>query len=108
MLVTFTCEVYADITYFGDVAHSLLKMMGRSGTVPGAILAEDIPRALERLKSGIEALKAVSTQEQSREEGAEGNDWKEQPVTLAHRALPLIELLTAAAKANCHVMWHQK
>ncbi|MBE0436458.1 MAG: DUF1840 family protein, partial [Methylomicrobium sp.] len=32
-------------------------------------------------------------------------DWKEKPVSLAHRALPLIELLTAAAKANCNVMW---
>ena len=49
MLVTFSCPVYADITMFGDVAVRLLKMMGHSGTVPSAIVAADVPAALERL-----------------------------------------------------------
>ena len=40
MLVTFTTKAYADITMFGDVALAMLKMMGHSATVPGAILAE--------------------------------------------------------------------
>lgn len=105
MLVTFSCEVYPNTTYFGDVAQTLLKMMGKSGDVPGAILAEDVPKALERLKSSIEKLKAESSSQTSSAEDAKQNEWKEQPVTLAHRALPLIELLTAAAKANCYVMW---
>ena len=104
MLVTFSCDVYPNTTYFGNVAQTLLKMMGQSGNVPGAILAEDVPRALERLQSSIEKLKAESSLKTLGED-AEQDDWKEQPVTLAHRALPLIELLTAAAKANCDVMW---
>ena len=54
MLVTFTCPAYADITMFGDVAIRLLKMMGHSGTVPGALLAEDVPAALQRLEAAIE------------------------------------------------------
>ena len=49
MLVTFSCDVYPNTTYFGDVAQTLFKMMGQSGNVPGAILAEDVPKALERL-----------------------------------------------------------
>jgi hypothetical protein len=105
MLVTFSCEVYPNITYFGDIAQTLLKMMGKSGNVPGALLAEDVPEALERLKSSVEKLKVESSLKTSREKHAEQNEWKEEPVTLAHRALPLIELLTAAAKANCYVMW---
>ena len=104
MLVTFSCDVYSNTTYFGNVAQTLLKMMGQSGNVPSAILAEDVPRALERLQSSIEKLKAESSLKTLGED-AEQDDWKEQPVTLAHRALPLIELLTAAAKANCDVMW---
>jgi hypothetical protein len=40
MLVTFTTKTYADITMFGDVALALLKMMGYSTKVPGAIKAE--------------------------------------------------------------------
>jgi len=31
---------------FGDVALAMLKMMGHTATVPGAILAEDVPAAL--------------------------------------------------------------
>ena len=100
MLVTFTCKAYADITMFGDVALGMLKMMGHSETVPGAILAEDVPAALERLKRSIEAAPAPKESRKS-----EGDDADEPPVSLAHRALPLIELLTAAAQQKADVMW---
>lgn len=103
MLVTFTCKAYADITMFGDVALTLLKMMGHSGTIPGAILAEDVPAALDRLKRAIEAEKPQPAQGESTESGDEDRD--EPRVSLATRALPLIELLTAAAKADADVMW---
>jgi hypothetical protein len=97
MLVTFTTKAYADITMFGDVALSLLKMMGHSGTVPSAIMAADVPAALEQLKSALDA-----TVEQA--SPPETND--EQPkVTMHHRALPLLALLAAAAKDECDVMW---
>jgi hypothetical protein len=100
MLVTFSTPVYANITMFGDVAIRLLKLMGHSGTVPGALLAEDVQPALERLRAGVkvEGASPGST------ESAEGEDGEE-VVSLAHRALPLIELLAAAAKANRNVMW---
>ena len=48
MLVTFTTQGSANITLFGDIALAMLKMMGHSATVPGAILAEDVPVALNR------------------------------------------------------------
>lgn len=100
MLVTFTCKAYADITMFGDVALGMLKMMGHSETVPGAILAEDVPAALDRLKRAIEAAPARN---ESRK--AKGEEPDEPPVSLAHRALPLIELLAAAAQQKADVMW---
>ena len=100
MLVTFSCPVYANITMFGDVAIHLLKLMGHSGTVPSALLAEDVRPALERLKAGVKAETALPGAEEA-EEGDDG----EPVVSLSHRALPLIELLTAAAQANCNVMW---
>ena len=103
MLVTFTCKAYADITMFGDVALSMLKMMGHSETVPGAILADDVPAALERLKVAIEKVSAIPVQNEARE--PQHDDPEEQPVSLPHRALPLIELLTAAAREKCDVMW---
>lgn len=103
MLVTFTCKAYADITMFGDVAVTLLKMMGHSATVPGAIRSEDVPAALDRLKRAIEAAKAEPARSPPR--AAQDDDTEEQPVSLANRALPLIELLTAAARENADVMW---
>lgn len=100
MLVTFTCKAHADIIMFGDVAVHLLKLMGHSGTVPGALKPEDIPAALERLQRGVEAETKLAVADSS---DKEDND--EEYVSLSHRALPLIDLLKAAAKADCDVMW---
>jgi hypothetical protein len=100
MLVTFTCKAYADITMFGDVAVHLLKLMGHSGTVPGALKAEDIPVALERLQTGVESETKL---EATNRPGIEDDD--EDYVSLKHRALPLIDLLKAAAQADTDVMW---
>lgn len=100
MLVTFTTNAYADITMFGDVALTMLRMMGHSGTVPGAILAEDVPAALDRLKREVGALGDAPAPAD-----AAVRDEDEPPVSLKHRALPLIELLTAAAKRKNDVMW---
>ncbi|HUX62159.1 DUF1840 domain-containing protein [Sulfuricella sp.] len=97
MLVTFTTDAHADITMFGDVALAMLKMMGHSATVPGAILAADVPVALSRLTAAIDAEKASPP--------VEDKDGDEPVVSMANRALPLINLLTAAAKAGCNVMW---
>ncbi|WP_293266419.1 DUF1840 domain-containing protein, partial [Neptunomonas sp.] len=55
MLVTFTTDAYGSITMFGDVALAMFKMMGHSGSVPGAILAADVPVALSKLTTAIEA-----------------------------------------------------
>jgi hypothetical protein len=103
MLVTFRTSAYANITMFGDVAVRLLKMMGHSGTVPSAIRADDVPAALERLKAALAADKA----EEAKSPAAytDGDDSEEAPVSLAHRAFPLIELLDAAATKKCDVMW---
>jgi hypothetical protein len=101
MLVTFSCPAYADITLFGDVALRLLKMMGHSGTVPSALLADDVPAALARLEAAIEAEKQSS---QETEVSAEDDD-DGPAVSLTHRALPLVDLLKAAEKDKCNVMW---
>ncbi len=97
MLVTFTTDVHANITLFGDVALSMLKMMGHSATVPGAILAADVPVALSRLTAALGEETATPP--------IADKDADEPAVSMAHRGLPLINLLTAAAKADCNVMW---
>lgn len=104
MLVTFTTKAYADITMFGEVALTMLRMMGHSESVPGAILADDVPAALERLTRALAAHGEEPSQDTARDD-RERDTWKDRPVSLAHRALPLIELLTAAQARHADVMW---
>jgi hypothetical protein len=100
MLVTFTTDAYADITMFGNDALAMLKMMGHTATVPGAILAADVPQALSRLTTALNLQKEISPPVENKDE-----DTNEPVVSMVNRGLPLIELLTAAAKAGCNVMW---
>ena len=101
MLVTFRTEAHANIVMFGDVAVALLHALGHSGTVPGALLAEDIPAALARLTAAVAADPQRPLGPRSPE-----RDARDEPgVCIAHRALPLIQLLTAAQARGKNVMW---
>ena len=100
MLITFKTEAHASITMFGDVAVTLLELMGHSGTVPGALMPEDIPDALQRLQKAVTANPNAHLDPKSDKEEDDNTH-----VSLANRALPLIELLKAAQAENKHVMW---
>jgi hypothetical protein len=99
MLVRFESDV-GSLTMFGDIAVKLLKMMGHSGTVPSALLAEDIPPALARLKGALEREEPAAG-----ERRADKGDDGEKPVSLHGRAHPLIALLERAAREDCEVVW---
>ena len=86
---------------FGESALQLIKMMGHSGVVPSAIMAEDVPAALDRLENGIQSECKVLPPEKSSD--VPDTELHEQSVNLKNRALPLIELLSAATKNI--VMW---
>jgi hypothetical protein len=95
MLVTFHSDAYENITYFGDVAKELLRLMGHSGTIPGAIKSKDLPEALSHLQNG---LAKASSSDQEDDEG-------EVEIGLAKRAIPLVNLLRASIKDDCDVLW---
>ena len=98
MLLTFKSSSYANITMFGDVGKKMLQMMAFGDTVPGAIRAEDVPRALQNLRQALAALP------EQVEPAGEADD--DQPaVSLAARAVPLIELLQAAIDDETYVRW---
>jgi hypothetical protein len=102
MLIRFDTKS-GTISMFGDVAKKLLRLMGQSGDVPGAILANDIPAAVERLKRGL------SSEPDQPPKQPKTTDEKEEPaVGLKNRAFPLIELLERAAKHGDEVMWEEE
>lgn len=105
MLVTFRTKAYANVTMFGNVALEMIKMMGHSETVPGAITAENVPKALEQFKAAVALEKSKPDPE---DVDTDDEDDAEPQVSIATRALPLLELLTAAAEDQCDVMWDKE
>ena len=101
MPITFHTKSYADITFLGDVGKQLIELTGHTPTVPGAILASDLSAALARLRAGVAAISADNN-DVAREART---DDEERPVSLAQRALPLIQLLEAALADKENVMW---
>lgn len=99
MLVKFDSKA-GTLTTFGDVAVQLLRLMGQSGAVPGAILAPDIPAAVQRLRNGVGAQPETAARK--------SQDDEEPKVGLSQRAFPLIELLERAAKTNADVIWEEE
>lgn len=95
MLITFSCKNYANITMIGDIAKQLLKLMGNSGTVPGAMVAEEIPEALSRLELAIKQASQI----------VEKDNEEESTINLAQRSFPLVNMLKAAIKHHSNVMW---
>jgi hypothetical protein len=101
MLVTFRTEAWSNISMFGDVAITLLKMAGHSGTVPGALRAPDVAEALQRLETALADGVIVEPPQP-----APPADTDEPvPVRIALRAYPLLQLLAAAAAQERDVMW---
>jgi hypothetical protein len=96
MLVTFHTNAYEDISYFADVAKRLLSLMGHSGAIPGAIKAENLSEALEKLQSGIGKENSATKK---------NDDDDDEEISLAKRAIPLISLLQAAINNDEDVLW---
>jgi hypothetical protein len=103
MLITFKTPAYADITMFGDVAKALIKLMGHSGSIPGAILAEDVPAALAKLRAAVEHNPDAPLNPHRDDDDTSSGE----SVSLSKRALPLLELLEAAVRDEKNVMWDQ-
>lgn len=98
---------YGTLTMHGEAAVALLKGMGHSGTVPGAILAADLPGAIERLvrvlESSGDAPSASSPPASDDEEARE----REPVVTLRQRAVPLLDMLRTASARGSDLMWER-
>lgn len=103
MLITFKSRAGADIIMFGDVALKLIRMMGRTDTVPGVIEPEDIPQALKSLRQGIATEASAAKEEEA--DGVE--DEEAELVSVHNRALPLIDMLNAATEEDVPVMWEE-
>lgn len=105
MIVRFDTDS-GTLSMHGEPAVQLLKLMGHSGTVPGAILAADLPAALEKLRAALaSAAAAPAPAPASKAEDDDEDREDEAPITLQARALPLLDMLETAAKGQSGLMW---
>lgn len=108
MIVSFSTK-YGSFPMHGATAVTLLRMMGHSGTVPGAILSANLPASLDHLRQGLEAHgnepAPAPGQPASDERQDEYQKEREPMVRLKTRAVPLIDMIETAIKRNSDLMW---
>ncbi|MCG9639377.1 DUF1840 domain-containing protein [Vibrio sp. Isolate34] len=104
MLITFSCKAHSSVTMFGEVGLQFIKMLGHSGAIPGAIDASEVPQALSNLRVALEVEQKQPVDPNDADDDNE-DEVVEAPVNIGSRAFPLVELLKAAIKEECEVMW---
>jgi hypothetical protein len=107
MLIVFKSKAAGDVMMFGDVAMTLMEVMGKDPADKGIVTVEQLPDAIARLKAAVAQDKAehpvIDHDERLFEKTPEGG--KREVVSLARRAVPLIELLEYSLKEEVPVTW---
>ena len=106
MIVKFSTHAGA-LTMHGDAAVTLLKAMGHSGTVPGAILAADLRAALSSLRQALEEQARVPPPPEPATTDEDDEREREPPVSMRMRALPLIDMIETAIARDSDLMWER-
>lgn len=93
-MIIFKTKHHADVMMYDQPARNLIRLMGRSDTVPGALTPDEVPNAYATLKTALSTASANS-----------GDRWDDDSVSLSHRGTPLLHLLQNAIQENEHVIW---
>ncbi|MDR2092761.1 MAG: DUF1840 domain-containing protein [Azoarcus sp.] len=113
MLITFKSRAGADVIMFGEAAGQLLAVLGKdAGDAQGIVTVEQLPEAISRLQSAIEAEHArqnakTATEREAVEEAEReaGRSGMAASVNLAQRGWPLLDLLRRAQTVGVPVVW---
>ncbi|MDO6461525.1 DUF1840 family protein [Granulosicoccaceae sp. 1_MG-2023] len=96
MLVKFKTGAGFHSEYLEGVAHDLLKLMGLSGHIPGALEKGDLAAHLEKLKVAVSA------------EPVDGEPFDDDAPSMKARAKPLMDLIEGAIRDEDYLMWDYK
>lgn len=103
MIITFKSRATADTIMFGDVAKDLLSLMGKAFEPRGIITLEQLPDAIARLREAAESSRVAQRGQPEPDDIDPAR--APVPVSLAQRAVPLIEQLERSLRANQPVIW---
>jgi hypothetical protein len=105
MLYEFKSQATGNVVMTQKVAERLLAIIGKSPGPTGIILAEQMPAAIRALEAAIEEERAQTPPAEDTDADSDRDPSRAQPVTLAQRAWPLIDMLKAAAAAEREITW---
>ncbi len=107
MLITFKSTASPEIVMLKDLAQYLLNVIGKQLGERGVISHLELPKAIQRLEEAIEVEKKADAAQHARIDAATDNheEKEEQPIGLAQRAFPLLDMMRAAHKLEADVLW---
>jgi hypothetical protein len=111
MLVKFHSR-FGQVLMLGESATALLGLGGHSASIPGAVLAADLPEFLRRLRTGLAALPQALCPPDAADgptpaDESDDNDARPAAVTLRMRAVPFIGLIETAITRQSDLMWER-
>jgi hypothetical protein len=108
MIITFRSPASSDVIMFGDVAHRMMRLMGKDPEPKGIVTVEQLPEAIALLKAAIAAdkIEHAGKQDEDLPQFEVSESGVKRPyVGLAQRAIPLLELLEWSLKERKPVVW---
>jgi Domain of unknown function (DUF1840) len=108
MMIKFGTK-FGQLLMQGEPALALIRLGGHSGTVPGAVLANDLSGFLRRLRAGLELHgEQYSPAPLPPDPDAPDDEQPaERPVKLRLRAVPLLEMIETAVRQPSDLMWER-
>lgn len=108
MIVTFQSKASGDVIMFGDVAHHLMRIMGKEPTPQGIVTVEQLPDAIARLRAAMaqdreQHARTLAESDVAREEAPA--EPAQPAISLTQRAVPLLELLEYSLRKRVPVVW---
>jgi len=101
-MITFQSDASGDVMMFDDVARRMMQLMGKDVTERGVITVEQMPECIARLQAAIaedRARASTHADDEAEETGVAAR------VSLAQRAIPLVELLERSLEREKPVLW---
>ena len=102
-MITFQSDASGDVMMFDEIAHHMMDIMGKERTRRGVVTVEQMPECIARLKAAIAEDRAHARGKAPGEEAEETGVAAR--VSLAQRAVPLVELLERSLQREKPVLW---
>ncbi len=112
VLITFKSRADGDVIMFGEVGRQMLGILGKDPQdAKGIVTVEQLPAAINALRTAIEQDKSANPPADPADTWGrdaievQAQREREQAVSLARRAAPLLAMLEYAQRDKTHVTW---